>query len=441
MAHNNNNNKHGFLDKWLRFFYPDSKIRFYPPQFIIRNPMVTIVNKALNEGYEVAVIAYNLNNLRELAENLGKNSYNKYIINLKSVFMEVIKRIVPKEDILIIHDYYSDGLTLLLKVNPKKQFPADLDGLTSKVAEDTAKHMKALFSGAALDVRPGYMFIEKKHYSIEDALNKAHHQAVAMAEKRVHSGFNQMLYSMNKIVSGKSIRLLAQPIFDVATREIKAYEVLTRGPAGTELENPLSLFSVARQTNMLYDLEIIVLHKTLEQISLNGSAQNVFINLTPITVGSKRFLDDLKIILDLYKDVSPSQIVIELTERDSFEDIEYLQMNIKKLRKMGFRIAIDDTGAGYASLHTISEIMPDIIKIDRSVIQNIDSNSVKESMLKGLLLIANEAGASVVAEGIESEKEAMVLSRNKVDFAQGYYYAKPAKIEKIRNSWHMERTS
>ena len=88
---------------------------------------------------------------------------------------------------------------------------------------------------------------------------------------------------------------------------------------------------------------------------------------------------------------------------------------------MGFKIAVDDTGAGYASLNTISEIMPDIIKIDRSVIENIDKNSVKESMLKGLILVAKEAGSLVVAEGIENQEEASVLTRNNVDLAQGIF--------------------
>lgn len=72
--------------------------------------------------------------------------------------------------------------------------------------------------------------------------------------------------------------------------------------------------------------------------------------------------------------------------------------------------------------------MPDIIKIDRSVIQDIDKNSLKESMLKGLLLVAREAGSLVVAEGIESEEEASVLSRNRVDLAQGYLFARPASL-------------
>lgn len=72
--------------------------------------------------------------------------------------------------------------------------------------------------------------------------------------------------------------------------------------------------------------------------------------------------------------------------------------------------------------------MPDIIKIDRSVIQNIVKNSIKESMLKGLLLIAREAGSLVVAEGIENEDEASVLTRNNVDLAQGYFYARPSVL-------------
>ena len=108
--------------------------------------------------------------------------------------------------------------------------------------------------------------------------------------------------------------------------------------------------------------------------------------------------------------------------------------NIYLLRKLGFRLAVDDTGIGYSTLNSILEIIPEIIKIDRSVIQDIDKNKVKESMLKALLLIAKESGSFVIAEGIESKGEAMVLSRNNVDFAQGYFYAKPASVDKMTNA-------
>ena len=92
---------------------------------------------------------------------------------------------------------------------------------------------------------------------------------------------------------------------------------------------------------------------------------------------------------------------------------------------------MDDTGIGYSTLSSIIEIMPEIIKVDRSVIQDIDNNWIKESMLKGLLLIAKESGSVVVAEGIENKGEAMVLSRNNVDLAQGFFYGRPASVERM----------
>ncbi|PGY15391.1 hypothetical protein COE25_02885 [Bacillus sp. AFS031507] len=108
-----------------------------------------------------------------------------------------------------------------------------------------------------------------------------------------------------------------------------------------------------------------------------------------------------------------------------------LNLFYEALRLMGFSITMEDTGAGYSSLSIISEIMPDITKIDRSVIQNIDKNSLKESMLQGLMLIAREAGSLVVAEGIENEEEASVLKRNNAELAQGFFYARTAALVKM----------
>jgi EAL domain-containing protein (putative c-di-GMP-specific phosphodiesterase class I) len=247
-----------------------------------------------------------------------------------------------------------------------------------------------------------------------------------MAEKRVETEFNEMIYTMKKIINQKDIKLLAQPIIDVATNEIRAWEMLSRGPKGTVLENPMPLFSVARQTGTLYDLEMVVLEKAFRQIIDTGCQKDIFVNCTPLTLGNIRFIADLKSLLKQLPGLSPKQIFFEITERDSIEGLPDLRYNIRILRLMGFRMAVDDTGAGYSSLNTISEILPDIIKIDRSVIEDIDKNSVKESMLKGLLLVAQEAGSQVVAEGIERKEEACVIIRNKVHLAQGYFYARPS---------------
>ncbi|MFE8696679.1 EAL domain-containing protein [Cytobacillus sp. FJAT-53684] len=418
------------FSKWMKIFLPLPKMRFYPPQFIVRDPITKGVKRAFKSGNEVAIVVFTIKNLRELSNQLGQLGYTKFIACLKKTFREVIKLEIEEDDIIALHDYSSDGLTLFLSIDHNHHCVTEIDKRMRKIIREVEKNLYAEMPAAQPIFDTGYMFIEKKHYSIQEAILKANQQALAMAEKRVRSEFNDMLYTVNKIVAQKDIRMLAQPIINVATGEVKAWEMLTRGPKGTGLESPLQLFSIAKQTGMLYELEMIVFEKTLEQIKATGCTQDIFINFTPITLGNDRFIRDIKKMLLKNKSISPHQITLEITERDSIDGMDNFLYNIKVLRTLGFRIAVDDTGAGYASLHSISEIMPDIIKIDRSVIQDIDKNSVKESMLQGLLLIAREAGSLVVAEGIENKEEASVLSRNRVDLAQGYFYARPKALEK-----------
>ncbi|WP_316571547.1 EAL domain-containing protein [Neobacillus sp. YIM B06451] len=416
--------------QWGKIVLPLSSIKFFPPQFVLRNPVAQGVKNAFREGYEAAVIVFNLKNLKELADFLGPAEFPKFMGRFREVFREAVETEVEEEDIISLHDFYGDGLSLFVRVGHDRNGLSVIDSIMRKVAGTGRRELHNEFPTAQMVLETGYMFVEKKHYSVQEAILKAHQQAVAMAEKRVESEFNEMLFIMGKIISQKEIFLLAQPIFDVATKEARALEMLTRGPAGTMLENPLTLFSVARQTGKLYELELVVLEKALEEIGQIECTQDIFINFTPLTLGNERFIRDVKRLMQKYKNISPKRITFEITERDSMEEMRDFIYNIKVLRLMGFRIAVDDTGSGYASLNTINEVMPDIIKIDRSVIENIDKNSVKESMLKGLLLVAKEAGSLVVAEGIENEEEASVLSRNNVDLAQGYFYARPRMLAK-----------
>lgn len=415
---------------WLKIFLPHSKLMYYPPVFIARNPVMASVKASIKGGYEVAVLSFYIKNYKDLTEKLGTRGLESYFTTLKMEFLTCMKETF-KDDLLILHDYQSEGLTAILRLDTSRNSLEELDVKSLKVEHCLEVKMKESYPDIKTLFNTGYMFVEKKHNEISEAVNKAHQQALSMAEKKVQSKYNQMLFDMAQIVNKEDIHLLVQPIVDVASNQMVAYEVLTRGPKNTDFESPLNLFSFARQTGKLYELEMIVLEKALKQMVRMNTKKNVFINFTPISVGNAGFVSDVKRLLNRYKTVCASQIVIEITERDSIDELEFLINNIKGLRECGIRIAVDDTGAGYASLHTIIEIMPDIIKIDRSVIKDIDRNTVKESMLKGLLLIAKEIGSTVVAEGIESEKEAMILSKNKVDLAQGYFYARPLNMEKV----------
>ncbi|WP_428911150.1 EAL domain-containing protein [Niallia sp. Krafla_26] len=407
-----------------KLFLPLHRIRYFPPQFILRNPIEEGVSKALNKGYEVAVIVYQIKNLAKLIEQFGHDGMANLTQDLKRICRKIIEKCTNQDDLIVLDYHFHEGFTLYIKMNENHEENNVYE--INKIMNHLFLELQGLMiDGYPFNFDKGYMFIDKNDPSIGNAIYKARQQALIMAEKKIQSEYNEMVYEMSRVISKKDIRLLGQPIINMDTKQIQAWEILTRGPKGTNLELPLRLFSVAHQTGQLYDLEMIVVEKIFEKIRDTGCSHEIFMNCTPITLGNKRFVSELKSLLQQYPTINPKHIIIEMTEQETVENMKYLIENIKDLRGLGFRIALDDTGAGYSSLHSIGEILPEIIKIDRSVIQNIHENPVSESMLMGIMLIANKVGSRVVAEGIEKREEADFLTQHQVDFAQGYYYARP----------------
>ncbi|WP_394234512.1 EAL domain-containing protein [Niallia oryzisoli] len=414
---------------WWKLLLPLRQIRFFPPRFIIRDPIVEGVSHAFKRGNEVAIIVYNIRNMLDLNQSFSSREIEKATPIIKKTFREIIEREqeLRKDNMILIDYHYGDGFSIYVPVeDADEQRVFDVDALMSKFSIELNHALSSDEVTSQIIFDKGYMFIEKRYPVIQDAIYSARKQALAMAEKRVKSEYIEMRYEMNRIITKKNIRMFAQPIMDMMTKEIHAWEMLARGPEGTNLEMPLRLFSVARQTGNLYDLEMIVLEKTFEKIEETGCHQEIFVNFTPLTLGNKRFVADLQAHLEKFSTINPHQIIMEMTEQDTVEEKSVLIENIRKLRSLGFRFALDDTGAGYSNLYSIGEILPEIIKIDRALIQNIHESSVNESMLRGILLVAKEVGSRVVAEGIEKMEEVSVLSRHEVDFAQGYYFARPS---------------
>ncbi len=407
-----------------QLFFPLRQIRYYPPRFILRNPVVEGVSKALQKGYEVALIVYKIKNISNLNQRFGYDEVKQITERLRTKFKEIVQQNMNEDQIILLDYHFSEGFTIYINFNEDYEGNSvcDINQLMTRICQNL--HGLSI-DGFNFEFDKGYMFIPKKVDSVSESIYNARHQALVMAEKKVQSDYNDMLYLMSKVISNKNIRLYGQPIINMETKQIQAWELLTRGPEGTNLEMPLRLFSVAQQTGHLYDLEMIVVEKTFEKITETNCQHVIFMNCTPLTLGNKRFVPDLKKVLQHFPKIDPTKIIIEMTEQETVEDLKRLNENLRELRALGFRIALDDTGAGYSSLHSIGEILPEIIKIDRAVIENIHENPVSESMLMGIMLIADKVGSLVVAEGIEKIQEVNVLSQHKVDFVQGYYYARP----------------
>ena len=126
------------------------------------------------------------------------------------------------------------------------------------------------------------------------------------------------------------------------------------------------------------------------------------------------------------------RVVLEITERSSLEKLDRVSERVAQLRRMGFRIAIDDLGAGYAGLSTFAQLEPEIVKLDMSLVRDVHRNSTKQKVVRSMTKLAREMGARVVAEGVETLEELTAVADLGCDFVQGFYFARPERVAASR---------
>jgi EAL domain-containing protein (putative c-di-GMP-specific phosphodiesterase class I) len=209
-----------------------------------------------------------------------------------------------------------------------------------------------------------------------------------------------------------------QPIIHYAERRVVAFEALLRSTEPM-LPNPGVIIDAAQRLHRLADLGRAVRRHVAATVA-TSKIEQVFVNLHP-----QDLLDD-----DTFSTEAPlgkiaTRVVLEITERAPLEDVKDLQVRIERLRKMGFRIAIDDIGAGYAGLGSIAQLEPEVMKIDMALIRNIDREPTKQKLVSAIASLCREMGVLVIAEGIETPAERDMVTRLGCELLQGYLFARP----------------
>lgn len=228
---------------------------------------------------------------------------------------------------------------------------------------------------------------------------------------------------IKKALEDDTINIVFQPIYDVKFDKIIGYECLSRFNNTEELSTH-DWFEQARECNLDIELEIASFLKAIDYLSSIPLDQYLSINLSPNSICNTKTLSTIK-NFDL------SRVIIEITEHEKIKDYAEFNRSLLTLRRKGARIAIDDTGAGYASLKHILEIDTDKIKLDISLIRDIHKDQKRRALASALVTFAHEIGAEVFAEGVETEEEMRTLLNMGVTKMQGYYIGRPQPFETI----------
>ncbi len=227
------------------------------------------------------------------------------------------------------------------------------------------------------------------------------------------------------IVGAQRITTAFQPIIDVRSRTLLAYEALARGPEGP-LQQPLALFAAARTGGLLPQLELACLTVALRAAAAADYAGRLFLNMSPHSLLSAtiHWPQELEQLCRRHA-IEPTACVLELTEQSLLEDYEQIRETLRALRARGFDFAIDDFGIGYSGLRMWSELRPDFIKIDGYFARGVERDPVKLEFVRSIIDMARAVGSRVIVEGVETLEQCRELFDLDVDGLQGYLCGRP----------------
>jgi diguanylate cyclase (GGDEF)-like protein len=223
----------------------------------------------------------------------------------------------------------------------------------------------------------------------------------------------------------KKIVVYGQPIVDVKTKEVEKYECLVRYKDKDEIVAPNNFLDIAIDNNLYGDVTKIVVDKTVEYFSKNEGNFSINLSIEEIVdVNNIMYIEHKIREHDL-----GNRLTFEILESDRVEKFDDLLKFIKRVKNNGVKIAIDDFGTGYSNFDYLMKMSVDVVKIDGSIIENLETSSVSRKLVSLIVELSKEMGIKTIAEYVSNENIFNIIKELGIDYAQGYYFGKPFELK------------
>ena len=397
------------------------------------------IENILQSNKKLGLICVDVVKYSRIEEIYGLKTFDKVMKMVADILNSLAGRVLRGAD--IISQLMISGNTFIILLSPPRK-QSDLK------KEDLLKIKKRVDSKITNAIRDSvdYALFKKfgcyvgsatlnydKEIRLERQIYSALEEAILDSASERDKDAKKRLAALKKIIEDEEIYTLFHPIVKLPEYNIMGYEALSRGPGQGEFERPDKLFKIAYQSDLIIELERLCRKKALAAARDMSQKHMLFLNVEPDSVNDPDLRQIAASTLLLDTKLTPDQVVLEITERSAIIDFAAFRSVLEYFRALGFKIAIDDAGAGYATLQSIIELKPDFLKIDMSLIRDIDTDNVKQQLVKALKRFGRETGVSVIAEGIETKSELRTLLEMDIDLGQGFVFAYPSEpFPKIR---------
>jgi EAL domain-containing protein (putative c-di-GMP-specific phosphodiesterase class I) len=227
---------------------------------------------------------------------------------------------------------------------------------------------------------------------------------------------------LRELIDTGAVEMLYQPIVDLRTRSIIAYEALARGTHPELSAHPVPLLALAEQCDLVVELSRRFAKQAVMSSTRLPRGAKVFVNMHARELAHPDLLDALSELAALASPDHP--VVLEIAEA-SVTDVSAMGKNKDAFTRLGLQFAYDDFGAGQARLIELTDIPPDYLKFDKAMIEGIEGAAARQEMVSALLRVVRSLGVRVIAEGVETERVAAICQRLGCDLGQGFLFGRP----------------
>ncbi len=394
-------------------------------------PTVPVIIDALRDrlldNREMGVLYIDVEQYSHIEEAYGWEVFDGLLKHTARALRRMVGTVFATEDFVAVNRAGGSDFYVFASLEPGEDAGVRLQRKARQVEESLRGSLDEAFGGRIhkrIGVFVGHALLRPNpQMRVERLVYKGLRQAIAVATTKEEERQTLLRESFRDILRRGRIRSVYQPIFQLEKLEVFGHEALTRGPSDTAFESPELLFQFAGENESVWELEQLCLASSASHYS-PASPGRLFINVEADTVANLS-KSGPQAVPSLF--AQKHSIVLEVTERSAIRDVAGFRSALARLRELGFRIAIDDAGSGYASLQAIAELRPDYIKVANTLITGLRTDSIKRDVVEMLVNLSKRTDAVCVAEGIETPEDLEECRALGIPYGQGFYLGVPSE--------------
>jgi diguanylate cyclase (GGDEF)-like protein len=389
------------------------------------------VDRACRHNYPFALLVIDMDNFKSINDTYGHSIGDTFL----QEFATAVQKVLRGGDILA--RYGGDEFVMILPETDEQttqQVAQRLIDTTSAItlnAPDgsiiraTVSIGMAMYPQHASDAKDLFLFADNMMYKAKSSGKNQLSLPSDDEVVEVYRSIGEKTIAIANAIEERRVIPFFQPIMDVASNTITAVEVLSRIELQGEILGAHEFIEIAEKQGLIHQLDYIVMEKAFEEVQRCQFEGLIFINFSPRTILIGEFFTQARHLTHHYN-IKRSQVVFEITERDSVKNMDLLVDFAQELKNEGFQLAIDDFGSGFSSFHYLKRLPIDILKIEGDFVANMAKDSRDHAFVSSMTSLAKKLGIRTVAEFVENEEVLEQVRQAGIDYAQGYHIARPS---------------